>query len=74
MIDARRCCWCRRRYSPPPGSPEEAVVWMESLCRAFPTSPKEAEVALTELHRSDHAVEVSKIILGEPRECRPAVS
>ncbi|CBJ26385.1 conserved unknown protein [Ectocarpus siliculosus] len=44
-------------------SPEEAVVWMESLCRAFPTNPKEAEVALTELHRSDHAAEVSKIIL-----------
>lgn len=38
---------------------------MESLCRAFPTNPKEAEAALTELRRSEHAVEVSKIILGE---------
>lgn len=45
-------------------SPEEAVGWMESLCRAFPTNPKEAEAALTELRRSEHAVEVSKIILG----------
>lgn len=40
---------------------------MESLCRAFPTNPKEAEAALTELRRSEHAVEVSKIILGEER-------
>lgn len=45
-------------------SPEEAVGWMESLCRAFPTNPKEAEAALTELRRSEHAVEVSKTILG----------
>lgn len=45
-------------------SPEQAVGWMESLCRAFPTNPKEAEAALTELRRSEHAVEVSKIILG----------
>ncbi|CAM9325540.1 unnamed protein product [Pylaiella littoralis] len=44
-------------------SPEEAVGWMESLCRAFPTNPKEAEAALTELRRSEHAVEVSKTIL-----------
>lgn len=48
-------------------SPEEAVGWMESLCRAFPTNPKEAEAALTELRRSEHAVEVSKIILGKWR-------
>ena len=47
-----------------PNSPQEAVGWMESLCRAFPTNPKEAEAALTELRRSEHAVEVSKIILG----------
>ncbi|CAM9663917.1 unnamed protein product, partial [Scytosiphon promiscuus] len=44
-------------------SPDEAVGWMESLCLAFPTNPKEAEAALTELRRSEHAVEVSKIIL-----------
>lgn len=38
---------------------------MESLCRAFPTNPREAEEALIELRRSEHAVEVAKTILGE---------
>lgn len=39
---------------------------MESLCQAFPTNPRAAEEALMELRRSEHAVEVSKTILGEP--------
>ena len=38
---------------------------MESVCQAFPTNPKEAEAALMELRRSEHAIEVSKTILGE---------
>lgn len=46
-------------------SAQEAVAWMESLCRAFPTNPKEAEAALMELRRSEHAIEFSKTILGE---------
>lgn len=39
---------------------------MESLCQAFSTNPKRAEEALTELRRSEHAIEVCKTILGEP--------
>ena len=40
---------------------------MESLCQAFSTNPKAAEEALMELRQSEHAVEVSKTILGERR-------
>ncbi|CAM9400550.1 unnamed protein product [Ascophyllum nodosum] len=46
-------------------SSHEAVAWMESVCQAFPTNPKEAEAALMELRRSEHAIEVSKTILGQ---------
>ncbi|CAM9575448.1 unnamed protein product, partial [Choristocarpus tenellus] len=44
-------------------SPEEAVAWMEGVCGGFTSNPKEAEAALMEFRRSEHAVEVSKTVL-----------
>lgn len=56
---------CGREKYPANASPQEAVGWMENLCRAFSNNPKEAEQALMDFRKSEHAVEVSKIILGK---------